>query len=62
MPVTKWGFIMTKDFIYIMFLHKPNNHAKIFISVVNLLRSILKFLSTANPQTDVITDGKLHAG
>ena len=46
----------------IMFLHKPNNHAKILSSVVNSLRFTIKIISTANPQTDVITDWKLHAG
>ncbi len=40
----------------IMFLHKPNNHAKILSSVVNLLRFTIKFISTVNLQTDVITD------
>ena len=40
----------------IMFLRKPNNHAKILSSVVKLLRFTIKIISTANPQTDVITD------
>ena len=38
----------------IMFLCKPNNHAKIFSTVANWLRFTLKFIPTANPQTDVI--------
>ena len=38
----------------IMFLHKMNNHAKIFSSVVNILRFTLKFISTVNPLTDDI--------
>ena len=40
----------------IIFLPKPNIHVKIFSSLVNLLRFTIKFISTANPQTDVITD------
>jgi hypothetical protein len=38
----------------IVFIHKMNQSGKIFSSVVNLLRFTLKFISTANSQTDVI--------
>jgi membrane-bound acyltransferase YfiQ involved in biofilm formation len=40
--------------LFIMYLSKLNNQAKTFSSFVILLRSYLQFISTANPQTDVI--------